>query len=369
MADVQAKKAKKVYKKMPLETSVEIRLLYQRFNVTLAQLVKDYPQYPKTTIYRHATRKALCPDKRKENKGRPRKLDKRDTRAVLRGVKKLTKEVGTFSSFHVQTEAGLEHVSNKTIRRCMKQNGLGYYQCRKKGQLTDEDLKKRVSFAKKCKQLPKNFWKEGISFYLDGASWAHKTDPYKAARTQRTRMWRKKAEGLKKEYTAKGKKEGTGGRVARFIVAIAYGKGVIKCVQYDQHINGELFAELVEEHFPEMFRLGNNDKGRLFLQDGDPSQNSAAANDAMDTVPCRVFKIPPRSPDLNPIENIFHLVGKQLHENAWRQRITKETFQQFSRRIRKTLMNFPVNTIDRTIDSMDKRLNAVLAVNGQRTKY
>ena len=52
-------------------------------------------------------------------------------------------------------------------------------------------------------------------------------------------MWQKKGEGLKREYTAKGKKEGMGGRVAQFMVAIAHGKGVIKCHHYNCNINAE----------------------------------------------------------------------------------------------------------------------------------
>ena len=86
-----------------------------------------------------------------------------------------------------------------------------------------------------------------------------------------------KGEGLKREYTAKGKKEGTSGRVARFMVAIAHGKEVIKCNHYNGNINGETFADFLKQHFPEMFKSGNNTKGRLFLQDGNPSQNSRMA--------------------------------------------------------------------------------------------
>ena len=58
--------------------------------------------------------------------------------------------------------------------------------------------------------------------YLTG--WVHKTNTVQTARTHPTRMWRKKGEGLKRECSAKGKKEGTAGRMAKFFVAIAYGR-------------------------------------------------------------------------------------------------------------------------------------------------
>ena len=151
----------------------------------------------------------------------------------------------------------------------------------------------------------------------------HKRNPKRNARTSRTRMWKKKGESVHKKCTAKGKKEGTGGSTAKFMVAITYGKGIIKCHQYNENINGERFAEFITEKFADMFQSSANPSGRLFLHDVDPSQNSALAKEAMDKVNCRVFKIPARSQDLNPIENIFHLVGKQLKKDAQEKNTTR----------------------------------------------
>ena len=312
----------------------------------------------------------IKPDKRKNSKGAPRKLNERSQRQIMRSMKTLMKDIGTFSSVDLQKHAGLAGTcSNRTVRRFLNKQNYGYYQCRRKGQLTPEDLTKRLAFCKKCKQLLKDFWENGISFYLDGTGFAHKTNQCKSARTHRTRMWRKKGEGLKREYTAKGKKEGTEGRVARFMVAIAHNKGVIKCFHYDGNINADTFSDFVKNHFPEMFETGNNSTGRLFLQDNDPSQNSRMAQDAMDAIPCRLFKIPARSPDLNPIENVFHLVGKQLRQDAMEKNIFKETFDQFCWRIQKTLLNFSPIIISKTIESMNKRVDAIISSKGERIKY
>ena len=115
------------------------------------------------------------------------------------------------------------------------------------GLLTKEDLVKRLKFAKKCKQLPENIWTEWVSFYFDGTGWVHKINPVQTARARRTRMWRKRGEGLKQECSDKEKKEGTAGRMAKFFVVIAYGKGVIGCHQYEGHVNGEMFREFLRE--------------------------------------------------------------------------------------------------------------------------
>ena len=116
-----------------------------------------------------------------------------------------------------------------------------------------------------------------------------------------------------------------------------------------------------------MFLKGNNKKGKLFLQDGDPSQNCKISTEPMEKVGCRLFKIPARSPDLNPIENGFHLIGKKLREDAVSRNLTKETFRQFSKRIIHTVLTFPTNVIDKTIESMPSRIDNAIKCQGQRT--
>ena len=362
------------YKKMPLEVSLHLRYLHQDKGETITALHKRYPDYPMTSIHRHAKKpiQNTSVDGRLKNKkaGRKKKLNKRDVRKFERSLKRLRKNVGNFYSADVEVDAGFKfkNVSNRTIRRALRAKGYDFTQCRKKGQLTVEDLSKRLAFARKCKKLPASVWTEGISFYLDGTGWVHKTDPCKTARTSRTRTWKKRGESLTKDCLAKGKKEGVAGKVAHFIVAIAHGKGVTKCFLYDK-LNGEMFADFVRENFPSMFENSANPCGKLFLQDGDPSQNSKPALEVMERVGCRLFKIPARSPDLNPIENIFHLIGKRLREQALKNRIERETFQQFVNRAVHMCLTFPSDIIDKTIESMPKRIDMVIKNKGGRTKY
>ena len=361
---------KKTYKKIPLVVSIHLRYLRQDKNENLEQLMQRYPQFSKSSISRHSKQPIgeIIEDRRHYNKGRPSKVTERDCRMVSKSVKKLREEVGKFSVEDIKHDTGLPY-SIKTFRRLLQKLGYRYVQCRKKGLLLKEDLKARVKFARKCKRLPANFWQDGVGFYLDGTSWVHKTDPKSMARTSRTRVWRRKGECLDRNCTSKGKKEGSGGKVAKFMVAIAFGKGVVKCHQYTDHVSGEMFSQFIKDHFVEMFELSANPKGKLFLQDGDPSQNSKLAKEAMDSIPCRLFHIPARSPDLNPIENIFHLIGNKLKRDALDKNITKETFQSFSTRVKRTVLSFPSDVIDKTIASMPKRINMVIKNGGHRTKY
>ena len=236
--------------------------------------------------------------------------------------------------------------------------------------VTRKDMFKRLRFARRVRRYcPKSFWKKFISFYFDGTSFVHKTNPFDQARSVKSRAWRLKSEGLELNCTSKGKKAGVQGRVVHFFVSIAYGKGVISCDKYTGHISGDFFAKYVRENFPRIFSRSANTSVKRFLQDGDPSQNSLVARKALDEVGAQLFKIPARSPDLNPIENLFNLVSAKLEKDALRKQITYETFEQFSRRVQRTLMNFNHKTIDRTIESMNKRINLIIKKRGRRLKY
>ena len=187
--------------------------------------------------------------------------------------------------------------------------------------LTKSDLKLRLKFAQKVRRkLPKDFWTEDVGFYLDRASFTHKMNPSDQARAPRAMVSRKPRQGLDFGFTTKASHEGTRGSVAHFMAAIAYGKGVIAAEQYFWRINADTFSSFVSEHFASMTKKCPNPKGKLFLQDGDPSQNSCKARSAWDKIGARKFSIPARSPDLNPIKNIFHIGKKKLNQDAWEMR-------------------------------------------------
>ena len=123
-------------------------------------------------------------DGRKANKRRPSKMTKHDERLLLRNVN---------TSFNVQTlrnEAGLKHVSTRTVNRYLNKHKYKYLQSRKKGLLTDKDKKKRLQFARKeMRLLAEHFWRDGIQLYFDGVSFAHKINLFNDASVTKTMTW------------------------------------------------------------------------------------------------------------------------------------------------------------------------------------
>ena len=99
---------------------------------------------------------------------------------------------------------------------------------------------------------PPNVWTDSIAFYPDGVSFVHKTNPMDQARAPNGRVWRKKSEGLAQGCLAKGCKAGTGGKVAKMMVAISHGKGVVICERYEK-MDAQYFASFIDRHFDTMF--------------------------------------------------------------------------------------------------------------------
>ena len=119
-----------------------------------------------------------------------------------------------------------------------------------------------------------------------------------------------------------------GGKVAHFFAAIAYGEGIVLCEQYHGKLNGQSFAKFVREHFPRLFATCSKPRGKLFLQDTDPSKNSRRARDAIHAIGTRKFSILPRSPDINPIESYSHEVKPKLnYSDALEKSIEHENFE------------------------------------------
>ena len=211
------------------------------------------------------------------------------------------------------------------------------------------------------------FWGRGISFYLDGKGFEFKTNPFDQARTPKRREWRKRTEGLDISCVVKGKKEGC--RNANFMVVTAHRRGVVMCRQYESPITGAKFADIVREEFRRKFPASHNSKNKLFLMDGCPIQNAAAARREWEKMGATLFKISPRSPELNPIENFFNMVSTRLTQEAIEKEIKKGSFDEFWHRVTKFMLEFDRKQIDAIIDTMDKRLEMIIARKDQRIKH
>ena len=297
-------------------------------------------------------------------------MSSREERHLIRALDKLRRTEGNLTVKRLMNEANISesNASVHTVARFLNSKVYFYLQAQKKGLLTNNDKNLRLAFAKKVREeYNKELWTQKIPFYLDGVASAHKTNPLDQARAPTGRIYRKKS-GLNQYCTGKGSKVGSGGKTLKYLVAISYNVGVILFEEYE-HMTGNFFASFIGQTFEQMFVESKKGDTRLFIQDNDPSQNSAVAKIALQRVSAQLLKIPPRSPDLNPIENMFKSVSDDLHDSAIEKQLERESFTQFKERVKDTIVQFPVAKINNLIESMDRRIQLILETKGQRLKY
>ena len=83
--------------KIPSHVSFRLRHLFQDKGVRGKIFLKLYTEYLRTSLYRHAVKSidsTQVVDKRKFNKGRPRKVSLREERIILREIRKLKEDLG-----------------------------------------------------------------------------------------------------------------------------------------------------------------------------------------------------------------------------------------------------------------------------------
>ena len=259
---------------IPINKKTEMKLLYQKFNFRIIDIVKMFPIYPRSSIYKVCKQSFNHIDKRVNSK-RPRVISQRSSRRIVSALAELRGEMGNggFSAQDILQRSGVQ-ASRRTVARHL--NALGYRvrQLRKKGILSKEDRKKRLNFARRERNRNVSFFKDDIFLYFDGINVAYKKNAMLAAQRMGNCGYRKLQEAT--SITSAGAKEGTGGKTAHFYVGISTEHGVSLCINKGtDNSTGDSFATMVKTDFPNVKDKVN--KGSTLLMDGCPVQNSKKA--------------------------------------------------------------------------------------------
>ena len=100
-------------------------------------------------------------------------------------------------------------------------------------------------------------------------------------------------------------------------------------------------------------------------QDNAPCHTSKKTMQWMSKNRIALFDHPPSSPDLNPIENIWHLLKNHVRSRPRTPTSTAELIQA----VRDAWDSISIDTINSLVSSMPDRVDAVLAAEGGHTKY
>ena len=133
-------------RKMPLEVPVQLRYLHQEKGVKMCELLKreEFACYSKSNVYLHAKQpvNTIRKDQWYKNKGRPQLLSERDNHRMIRAISTLWNTEGSFSARRLKVAASIDpNISDYTVRRSLNQKGYRYLQSRRKGLMSQKDIK------------------------------------------------------------------------------------------------------------------------------------------------------------------------------------------------------------------------------------
>ena len=280
----------------------------------------------------------------KNRSGRPRKLTKRDERRVFDLLNREKMTCG-----QVRSALG-GNVSKMTIWRTANENpDLVYRKRLGKPKLSANHKLARLKFASDYIDYgPK--WKKVVfsdekRFNLDGPDGLQY-------------YWH----DLRKEPESFSKRQCGGGGIMVW-GAVSFG-GNTDIVFVEQTMNSLCYQKVLEDNLlPVIEQICGNDG--IFQQDNAPVHNSRSTKQWFTSKNLQVLPWPSRSPDLNPIENVWGLLSRAVYRQG-RQFNCKADLKNA---IRTEWSKLDQSKIRSLVTSMKNRLIEVIAKKGGHTSY
>jgi hypothetical protein len=131
----------------------------------------------------------------------------------------------------------------------------------------------------------------------------------------------------------------------------------------DGKMNKYYYLKILRENLKQSAEKLNILNNFQYYQDNDPKHKAYIVREYLLCNCPKVFETPPQFPDLNPIENLWHLSDTTIRKHIISDKIQLQTIlQQVWDEIRPELMQ-------KLVRSMPRRLKAVLEQRGYATKY
>uniref|UniRef100_A0A8C6PBJ9 Transposase n=1 Tax=Nothobranchius furzeri TaxID=105023 RepID=A0A8C6PBJ9_NOTFU len=283
--------------------------------------------------------------------GRPTKITPRAQRQLIREV---TKDPRTTSKELQASLASIKvSVHDSTIRKRLGKKGLYGRFPRRKPLLSKKNIRACLNFVKKKNPNDcQDFWGNAL-----------RTDETKVELFGRQRsryIWRRSHTAFQTNNIIPTVKYG-GGSVMVWGCFAASGTG--KFAVINGTMNSTVYQNILKENVRPSVRQLKRKQSWVLQQDNDPKHTSKSTSEWLKNNKMKTLEWPSQSPDLNPIEMLWHDLKKAVHA---RKASNKVELQQFCK---DEWAIIPPERYKRLIASYRKRLIAVIAAKGGPTSY
>jgi len=260
----------------------------------------------------------------------------------------------------VQVTKTLSNIINQplhpnTVCNHLKKTGMKAVVKSKCPLLSTKHQKARLDFAHAHKHWTLDDWKQVIwsdetkinCLGSDGCKWA----------------WKRPGEGLS-DRLVEGTVKFGGGSV--MVWGCMGWDGVGYAAKIDGRMDGDLYLQILKDELQNSLELyGLNPSDVIFQQDNDPKDTCKKVKEWLDGQEFRTMVWPAQSPDLNPIEHLWAHLKRRLAEYEYPPKGILELWA----RIEEEWDKIPVEVCQGLIESMPRRVHAVIKANGGHTKY
>lgn len=301
---------------------------------------------------------SLCnqhsPGKAKPKGGRPVKLTEATKRLARRMI--LSGKVDTATKVAKKLkEDNIATVHAKTIRRTLRSQGLVAVTKKKKPRLTARHWQLRLEFANKYKDWTLEDWKQVV--------WSDETKINRLGSDGRSWAWKPKGSGITDRLIQPTLKFGGGSLMLWGCMTY---QGVGFAARIEGRMDSELYISILEEDYLNSLDFYKLDRSKvIFQQDNDPKHTSHLTKNWLADNNIEVLDWPPQSPDLNLIKHLGFELKRRLNDYP----TDPSSIGKLWDRVAATWNAIPVQTCTNLIDSMPRRVEAVLKARGGYTKY
>ncbi|KAK3525999.1 hypothetical protein QTP70_011800 [Hemibagrus guttatus] len=243
-------------------------------------------------------------------------------------------------------------VHDSTIRKRLGKNGLHGRVPRRKLLLNKKNIKARLSFARKHLDDPQDFWENIL--------WTDETKIELFERSVSHYVWHKSNTAFQKKNIIPTVKYG-GASVMVWGGFAASGPGRLAVI--NGTMNSAVYQKILKENVRPSVCDHKLKRTWVLQQDNDPKHTSKSTSEWLKKNKMKTLEWPSQSPDLNPIEMLWHDLKKVVHA---RKPSNVSELQQFCK---DEWAKIPPQRCNRLIASYRKRLIAIVAAKGGPTSY